>query len=553
MVHDHRRISPQGRTEKGAIRKRWQGRITVALVFPSQYAAGMTNLGFQSVYQLLNEMPQVVCERFFSLADKDEPIRSVENGRLLTEFDIIAFSVSFENDYFNVLELLHNAGIPLRSNKREDPHPLVIAGGVACFLNPEPIAQFIDLFLLGEAEILLPPFFKVLDLSLNRHKLLNQLAVNVPGVYVPALYHPEYHLDGTLARVETDPTVPPQVERIISTDLSQFTTQTTIVSSETAFESPFLVEVGRGCPHGCRFCSAGYIYRPVRFRRVEQVKAALQKGKEAGGRVGLVSAAVSDHPDLQELCQFAAEQEIPLAFSSLRADAMTPDMAQALASGGIKTATIAPEAGSERMRRVIKKGITEADIISAAKNLTQAGILNLKLYFMIGLPTETMEDIEAIVTLVRQIKIAFLHASRPLGRMGTIGVSINCFVPKPATPFQWAAMFPEATVKKRLRYIQKKLGKEPNITVRAESCRLAYYQALISRGDRRVGDLLEALVCRHNGHWRTALRETAFDVGFYTTRKRSMNELFPWDFIATHTPKAALYKEFQRALSPMEL
>jgi len=547
MAPDHRRTAPLERAEKGVVRKRWQGRITVALVFPGQYAAGMTNLGFQSVYQLLNQMPRVVGERFFVPENAHEPVRSLESRRRLTEFDIIAFSVSFENDYLHLLELLYHAGIPLRSNKRDDPHPLVIAGGVACFLNPEPIAPFVDLFLLGEAEALLPPFFKALDVRLNKQGLLKQLARKVPGVYVPAFYQPQYHDDGTLAGVKTEPGVPHQVQRVIATDLDQFSTQTRIVSSETAFESPFLVEIGRGCPHGCRFCSAGYIYRPVRFRSAEQIKTALENGK--GPRIGLVSAAVSDHPQLKELCLFSSERGIPLAFSSLRADAITPELARALAGSGIKTATIAPEAGSERMRQVIKKGITETHILSAAKNLTVAGILNLKLYFMIGLPTETREDIGAIVTLVRMVKSVFVKASRPLGRMGTIRVGVNCFVPKPATPFQWTAMFPEKTVKKRMRTLQNELDREPNVAVRAESCRLAYYQALIARGDRRVGDFLEALVCRYASHWRTALRETAFDVDFYTTRNRSENERFPWDFIETHTSKAALFREFERAVN----
>ena len=549
MPPDSRRTAPAKFIEKGVVRKRWKGRITVALVFPNQYAAGMTNLGFQSVYRCLNEMPQVVCERFFIPADEDEPARSVESQRRLADFDIVAFSVSFENDYVNLLQLLYHAGIPLRSNERDDPHPLVIAGGVACILNPEPIAAFIDLFLLGEAETLLPPFFKALDLSLAKRQLLKQLAGKVPGVYVPIFYHPEYNSDGTLARFDADSDVPRKVQQVVSGDLSQFDTYTSIVSSETAFDSPFLAEVGRGCPHGCRFCSAAYIYRPVRFRPFKQIKTMLLEGKKLGSRIGLVSAAVSDYPRLRELCHFSAEQGIPLAFSSLRADAITPELAKALAGSGIKTATIAPEAGSQRLRKVIKKGINEADILSAAKHLTKAGILNLKLYFMIGLPTETREDVEAIVTLVQKIKSVFAEASRPLGRMGTIHVGVNLFVPKPATPFQWVAMFPEATAKKRMRFLQNELRREPNITVRAESCRLAYYQALIARGDRRVGDLLEKMVCQYRGHWPAALRQTNFDVEFYTNRRRSESERLPWGFIETHTSKASLYREFERALN----
>ena len=551
MVRKTRKAAQRSiESEIGTIRKQWRGKTSVALVYPNRYHVGMSNLGFQTVYRLLNSFDHVVCERAFlpeNNASETPRPTTVESDRPITDADIIAFSISFENDYPHLLDILASAGIPLKSGDRADRYPLVIAGGVACFLNPEPLAAFIDCFLLGEAEEILPRFFQIFEPRTHKEAALKNLAHKVPGAYIPAFYRPRYHDDGTLAAFEPLVDVPAKIKRVYLKDISRTATCSAVVTPHTTFERSFLIEVGRGCPHGCRFCSAGFIYRPPRFRPISQLAQSINQGARLTDRIGLVGAAVSDLPDIEELCGQFHDKGIRISFSSLRADRLTPGLLAALKQSNVKTATIAPEVGTDRLRRVINKGLTEKDILTAASTLVENGIPNLKLYFMIGLPTETGSDVDAVIQLVKKIKHQFLRSSRARKKIGHITVSLNSFVPKPFTPFQWSAMDEVGVLKTKIKKIKNELRKVANLRINSDVPRWAYIQALLSRGDRKVADIL-LMAHANRGNWPQTLKTVPVNPDFYVYRERGPDERLPWDFIDHGVKKSFLQREYQRAV-----
>jgi radical SAM superfamily enzyme YgiQ (UPF0313 family) len=534
--------------ESGVIRKSWSGRIHVGIVFPQRYGLAMSNLGYQTVYRQFNAFEDVVCERFCLPGAPNIRLRSIENDRPPTAFDILAFSIAFENDYPHVLQLLDRARIPLLAKDREASHPLIVIGGIAAMLNPEPLAPFADMMLIGEAEAILPDFMEGYRRSSNRRQFLKHAAVEVPGAYIPAYYSIAHDTNGKITAVVPDPAIPATVNLARAADVETLDTSSTVLTAETTFADTCLIEVSRGCPHGCRFCSAGFIYRPPRFRNAAFLEKNIRHAMTRTSRVGLVGAAVSDFPELSTICRQFEGTDLRLSFSSLRADALTDDLLQVLKSNRTKTATIAPEAGSQRMRNVINKGLTEEDILCAAEKIVKAGIPNLRLYFLVGLPTETMEDIDAIITLCRKIKAIFLDASRRQKRIGTITVNTNAFIPKPATPFQWTAMDTVAALQTKARMLRSGLKAIANVKFQMEKIRDGYVQAFLSRGDRRIADLL---LQRHHlaGNWGQVLKESPLDTGRYVTRPRDRDEILPWDFINTGMAKSFLWSDYQKALA----
>jgi radical SAM superfamily enzyme YgiQ (UPF0313 family) len=544
-------------TEQGTVRKDWGGKVSIALVYPNSYAVGMSNLGFQAIYRHLNAIADVVCERVFlpGPEDIDELRRtggaplSLESLRPLTDFHMVGFSVTYEGDYIHVLRLLALAGIPLRAADRRPHDPLVLMGGVCAFSNPEPVAPFMDFIVVGEGEELVVELMAAYrDGYRDREGFLSALTA-VEGIYVPARYDVAYTLDGTIASVTARGGAPAIVAKRRLRNVNAFETIATVKTPNAEYGHMALVEVGKGCGRGCRFCLEGQVYRPVRHRSLDALRATVS-GLAASGekRVGLVGACVSDYPWIGELLKVIDEHGMELSISSIRADSLTPDLVAALARGGHRTLTVAPEAGTERLRRAIRKAITDEQILAACDLVRAHGIPNLKTYFILGQPTETDEDVEAIPRLA-ELMLDRLRVLDPSGKpFGRLTLSISSFVPKPWTPFQWAPFDGAESLQAKLETVKRGVRRFSNVRVLHENPREAALQSLLARGDRRVGDFL-ALAAALDGDWRRALREWDGDPAFYTTRERATDERLPWDHFDVGVKKAGLLREWDRAFA----
>jgi len=526
--------------EVGYITKPHGHRLRVALGFPNTYWVGMSNLGFQTVYRLFNDDPDIVCERFFlppkqelaSLAAAKAPLLTLESQMPVSEFDIVAFSVSFEWDYVNVLTLLRLAGLPRYATERSAHHPLVVIGGAVTFVNPEPLAPFADVIAAGEGEALIPGLQRAMSAAGDRDELLQRLAAE-RGFYVPSLYEPAYAPDGTLAgysvRSGVDAPLPIRKAALKTTEAVN-PPATTIFTPDTEFGSRFLVEVVRGCANLCRFCWAGYNYLPVRAFPADRILQLAEAARRYSQRAGLVSIALCDHPEIERILARLLELGYAISPASLRLDDLTTTIVRMLRQSGERSITIAPETGSDRLRRVINKTVTNDEILESAELIFANGIESLKLYYMIGLPTETDEDLVAIRDLTLQLRERMLKHAKPRGRIGSLTGSVNPLIPKPGTAYQWLAMEDQTLTDRKIKRLRSLMAGIDNVYFNIKSERHSYYQALLSLGDRRVAPAIVAAE-RNGQNWRAAVAEAGIDGDFYIFRDRTKDAMLPWDLI----------------------
>jgi radical SAM superfamily enzyme YgiQ (UPF0313 family) len=560
-------------SERGTILKK-SFSLRVALGFPNSYEVGMANLGYQTIYRLLNQMEEVACERFFAKYFDDgfdlstgEGIKTLESNLNVRSFDIIAFSISFELDYPNVLKLLKISGIPLKSSQRGAGEPLIIAGGVAITLNPEIMAPFFDCLLIGETEEALPEFIKTHLQSANQRISKEERLFNlskIKGVYVPQFYDIIYDQEGKIVERKTTKGLPKLIERR-KADVSKIETFSPLSSPYIHFKNSLLVEVGRGCARGCLFCAAGYIYRPCRFHNKDSILSQAEKYIGENRHIGLVGSLISDHPDLGQICLNLHQRGLEIGISSMRVDKISPNLLDILIKSGLKTLAIAPEVGSEKMWKVINKNISREDILKSARIAAEAYVNNLKLYFMIGLPFEDKEDIEGIIDLIQQIHEIYIKASnsnltgdstKGMNQMvhtkggpshkGRLILSINPFVPKPHTPFQWSAMNTEKELKAKMKRIETKVKNLKGVHLEKKSVREAILQGILSVGNRRVGEGLFYHI-QENLTLSQAWRKAGVDVNSIILKEKDLDSFLPWDIVDSGIDKEFLKKQFEKA------
>lgn len=550
-IYAHKRLQ-RLQQEQAATSTKQGARLRVALVYPNTYSNAMSNLGFQGVYHWINQHPECVCERIFwpdlqeqrHLQQTQGVLRSFEHNRTPADFDVVAFSLSFENDYLHLPPMFEMMRLPLDAQERSASDPLLVAGGVCTLMNPEPVAPWFDLMTIGEAEVLLPSLLEALLESTSRTQILHELATR-PGFYVPALYIPEYGENGVL-RWEVEPHARFPVQRQWLADLDSSACRSFITTNDTAFGAMRLVEVSRGCGRGCRFCATGFVYLPPRERSAATVLEQLHADMRPGVTAGLVGAAVSDYSALDEVATHICSAGAAVSVASLRVDSMSKEQVEMLRATGQKTIALAPEAGSQRLRDAINKNLRTEQIVRAAQMIATAGIPNLKLYFLFGLPTETDADIQAMIELVEEVRAVWLQAQRALGRLGEITLSVNPFIPKAMTPFQWHGMAELALLKKRVALLRQYVKSTPNLRLQVESLKGSQLQAFLSRADRRAANVIRSMAAGQN--LKGACRAHEINLNAVVHQAYPYEHQFPWDIIDSGVARTYLWHEYQAAL-----
>lgn len=555
--------------------------IRFAMCFPDVYEIGMSHLGIQILYDMFNRRDDVYCERVYSpwtdldqiMREKKIPLFAVESQDPIRDFDFLGITLQYEMCYTNILQILDLSGIPLHASERAERDPIVIGGG-PCTYNPEPIAPFFDLFYMGEGEVV---YFELLDRYKeikkkggSRLEFLEE-AAKIPGIYVPAFYDVTYREDGTIDSMEPNrPGVPASVKKQLVTEMSDtYYPEKPVVPFLRATQDRVVLEIMRGCIRGCRFCQAGMVYRPVRERSLEELKRLAKAMLKNTGHeeISLSSLSSSDYTKLQDLVNFLMDEfdgkGVNVSLPSLRIDAFSLDVMSRVQDVKKSSLTFAPEAGSQRLRNVINKGLTEEDIINGSTEAFKGGWNRVKLYFMLGLPTETVEDMEGIAELSEKVAEVYYDTVPKEQRHGKVQVtaSTSFFVPKPFTPFQWAQMCTKEEFLERAGIVNRKMKEMLN----RKSLRYNWHEAdvtvlegILARGDRRVAAVIEEAYRRgalydswsehfSNEIWMDAFRACGVDMDFYTVRERSLEEVFPWDFIDVGVSKEFLKREWEQA------
>ena len=556
--------------------------VRFAMCFPDVYDIGMSHLGIQILYDMLNKMPDVYCERVYSpwtdldaiMREKHIPLFAIESQDPVKDFDILGITLQYEMCYTNILQILDLSGIPLHGSDRTWDDPIVIGGG-PCAYNPEPIAEFFDLFYIGEGET---AYRQLIDIYKDSRKngesreTFLKRAAGVPGIYVPSLYEPEYHEDGTLKAFRpTCPEAPEKVVKQLVLDMTEAVyPEKPLVPFIKVTQDRVVLEIMRGCIRGCRFCQAGMIYRPVREKNVERLKDLAYKMLKNTGHeeISLSSLSSSDYRSLEELVRFLIEEfhgkGVNVSLPSLRIDAFSLDVMSKVQDVKKSSLTFAPEAGSQRLRDVINKGLTEEEILQGAADAFKGGWNRVKLYFMLGLPTETVEDMEGIALLSEKIAEEYYEIPKDQ-RNGKVQVvaSTSFFVPKPFTPFQWARMSTKEEFLDKARVVNRKMKEMLNhksLKYNWHEADVTVLEGVLARGDRRVAAVIKEAYRNgalydawsesfRNDIWMKAFETCGVDIDFYTTRERSLDEQFPWDFIDTGVPKEFLKREGNNALN----